>query len=401
MATDSEILKKASAYVHELLGTRLPAWAVYHSNAHTDEVVAACREIAAGVKLNRQDTEAALLAAWFHDTGYTRTADGHEEKSVEFADEFLRSEGYPADRIEVVQRAIRSTRIPQHPETPVEEVVCDADISHIGRKGFSQKSELMRLEFENRNGKAYSRREWLNTNIEFVARHRFHTEYAREEYRKRQQKNLMRLQEEYREAVVAEQEHAAKVELKKVGKSLKDKIPERGIETMFRTVPKNHLDLSSMADQKANIMLSTSSIIITIVVSVLLRKLDENPVLVIPTLILIAVCLLTIVYAILATRPKVTSGTFTRDDIEEKRVNLLFFGNFHKASLDDFEWGMREMMNDREYLYGSMIKDLYFLGQVLGRKYHYLRICYNIFMYGMIVAVVAYLIAFISAPPLV
>jgi predicted metal-dependent HD superfamily phosphohydrolase len=401
MATDSEILKKGSTHVHELLSTRLPAWAVYHSSAHTDEVVAACRDIAEATKLSKADMEAALLAAWFHDTGYTETADGHEERSVKFAEDFLRSQAYPAERIEAVKRAIRSTRLPQHPETPLEEVVCDADLSHIGRKGFSQKNELMRLEFESWNGKAYSRREWLNMNIEFIAKHRFHTEYARREYRKRRQKNLARLQEEYREAVVAEQQQAAKLELKKAGKSLKEKIPERGIETMFRTVPKNHLDLSSMADQKANIMLSTSSIIITIVVSVLLRKLDENPILVIPTLILITVCLLTIVFAILATRPKVTSGTFTHEDIEQKRVNLLFFGNFHKASLDDFEWGMREMMNDREYLYGSMIKDLYFLGQVLGRKYHYLRICYNIFMYGMIVAVAAYLIAFITAPPLI
>ncbi|MDH3251629.1 MAG: DUF5706 domain-containing protein [Ignavibacteria bacterium] len=401
MAADSKILENASIHVHELFGTRLPTWTVYHSSTHTDEVVAACRDIAEATKLSKADTEVALLAAWFHDTGYTERVDGHEERSAELAGEFLCNEGYPADRIEVVKRTILSTRLPQHPENLVEEVVCDADIAHIGRKGFTQKSDLMRLELESRNGKSYSRREWLNKNIEFIARHRFHTEYARKEYRKRRQKNLARLQEEYREALAAEQQQAAKLELKKAGKSLKEQIPERGIETMFRTIPKNHLDLSSMADQKANIMLSTSSIIITIVVSVLLRKLDENPMLVVPTLILIAVCLLTIVYAILATRPKVTTGTFTREDIKEKRVNLLFFGNFHKASLEEFEWGMKEMMKDRDYLYGSMIKDLYFLGKVLGKKYRYLRICYTIFMYGMIVAVAAYIIAFIAAPPLI
>ena len=105
--------------------------------------------------------------------------------------------------------------------------------------------------------------------------------------------------------------------------------------------------------------------------------------------------------AILATRPHVTSGTFTREDIRAKRANLLFFGNFHRSSLEDFEWGMKEMMKDRDYLYGSMIKDLYYLGRVLGLKYRYLRICYSIFMYGMILVVIAFAIAFATMPALV
>jgi hypothetical protein len=86
----------------------------------------------------------------------------------------------------------------------------------------------------------------------------------------------------------------------------------------------------------------------------------------------------------------VTSGTFTKADIEQKRANLLFFGNFYRMPLDDFQWGMTQMMNDREYLYGSMVRDIYSLGQVLGRKYRYLRISYNIFMYGIIAAVLAF-----------
>jgi hypothetical protein len=66
--------------------------------------------------------------------------------------------------------------------------------------------------------------------------------------------------------------------------------------------------------------------------------------------------------------------------------------------LGTFEWGMKEMMKDREYLYGSMIKDFYFLGQVLGKKYLYLRICYNIFMYGIILSVIAFAIAILVYP---
>ena len=162
---------------------------------------------------------------------------------------------------------------------------------------------------------------------------------------------------------------------------------------MFRTTSKNHVDFSSMADSKANIMISVNSILITIIVGVLMRKLDTNPHLIAPTFILLLVCLTSIVFSILATRPNITSGKFSKEDIENKRANLLFFGNFHKMQLKDFEWGMTEMINDSDYLYGSMIKDIYFLGVVLGRKYRFLRTAYTIFMFGIIIASAAFIIA--------
>jgi hypothetical protein len=272
---------------------------------------------------------------------------------------------------------------------------------HLGKKSFFAKSDFLRLELEKRNGQRFSEVEWLNTTLEFIARNQFLTEYAREEYGKRREKNILALQEMLREAETDQLAADAKDEQVK-GKAAKKKEkeikPERGIETMFRVVPKNHLDLSSMADNKANLMLSTSSIIISIVFGLLISKLDTNPHLVFPTFLLLTVCMTTIVFAILATRPKITSGTFTRDDIMQRKVNLLFFGNFHSVPLEDFEWGMNEMMSDKDYLYGSMIKDLYFLGKVLARKYRYLRICYNVFMYGLIASTLAFGISFLFVP---
>jgi hypothetical protein len=168
---------------------------------------------------------------------------------------------------------------------------------------------------------------------------------------------------------------------------------------MFRNTSRNHIDLSSMADSKANILISVNSIIISIVASLLIRNLATSQHLVIPTAILVTVCLCTIIAAILATRPKVSSGTFTQEDIDNKKVNLLFFGNFHGVSLDDYEKGMYSMMRDPDYLYGSLIKDIYFLGNVLGKKYRYLRISYNIFMYGLILSVVAFILASMLVQP--
>ena len=72
---------------------------------------------------------------------------------------------------------------------------------------------------------------------------------------------------------------------------------------------------------------------------------------------------------------------------------LLFFGNFHGMSLQDYNWGMTEMLGDKEYMNNSMIKDNYFLGVVLAKKYKYLRIAYNIFMYGLILTVIAFAVS--------
>ena len=101
-----------------------------------------------------------------------------------------------------------------------------------------------------------------------------------------------------------------------------------------------------------------------------------------------------IVLSVLATRPNVTQGKFTKEDVADKKVNLLFFGNFHKMKLDEFEWAMSEMMQDRDYLYSSLTKDLYFLGLVLNRKYGLLRLTYTVFMVGIVISVIAFAVAF-------
>jgi hypothetical protein len=111
--------------------------------------------------------------------------------------------------------------------------------------------------------------------------------------------------------------------------------------------------------------------------------------------VFLAVSVTTIVLSILSTRPKVSSGYFTRDDVLNKRINLMFFGNFYKTKVEDYEWGMKKMMNDPEYLYGTMIRDMHQLGKVLARKYKLIGAAYLVFMYGIIATIIAFVIAFL------
>ena len=176
-------------------------------------------------------------------------------------------------------------------------------------------------------------------------------------------------------------------------KKVKDNQSERGIATVFRIMAQNQNNLSQMADSKANILISVNAIILSIVISQLITKLDSNPNLMIPFFSLVIVCVSTIVFSILATRPNVNHGTFTQEDIHNKKTNLLFFGNFYKMNLPDYDWAMGEMLNDKDYLYSSIVKDTYFLGVVLAKKYRLLRVAYNIFMYGLILVILAFALA--------
>ena len=172
----------------------------------------------------------------------------------------------------------------------------------------------------------------------------------------------------------------------------------RGIETMFRTSYRVHMDLSSLADTKANIMISINGIIISITLASVAPRIAVNPVLLWPTSVLVVGCLLALVYAVLAARPRVSRKSLTLEDIKENRANILFFGNFVNMSEEDFVEGMKDLMLDPDHLYTNMVRDLYGLGQVLKRKFEMLRVSYNIFMVALVVGVALFIWAFATEP---
>ncbi len=173
---------------------------------------------------------------------------------------------------------------------------------------------------------------------------------------------------------------------------------DRSVDTLFRVTLNNHTRLSDIADSKANILLSVNAIIISVCLSVLVPKLDtpKNAHLILPSFILLLSSVLTIIFAILSTKPNVTKTPFSAQDIVNRKVNLLFFGNFQQMQFDDYHNAMKDLIKDRDYIYDSMVKDLYYLGKVLDRKYKLLSITYKIFMAGIIISVLSFGFAFLS-----
>ncbi|WP_435414521.1 Pycsar system effector family protein [Polaribacter aestuariivivens] len=390
------LIAEIEKFVYNFLNENLQANYVYHNLAHTQRVVEKTKELAESLEVVKVDADNLEIAAWFHDIGYTEGATNHEENSVKIAKEFLESKSFSEKRIAAISDLILATKMSYLPQNKLEEIIKDADSSHLASKKFFDYTSLLRKEWELVLEKKYTNAEWIELNISFLThKHRYYSDFALKNWSKDKEKNLAKLLKNQKKL----KKENRKFKQKKVALDLKKNksiVPERGVETMFRVALRNHITLSDIADTKANILLSVNAIIVSLALSNLLPKLDNpsNSHLLIPTIIFVAFTVVSMVLSIIATRPNVTEGKFTKEDVSNRKVNLLFFGNFHQMKLEDFEWGISEMMTDRDYLYGSLTKDLYFLGLVLNRKYKILRLTYTVFMIGIIVSVIAFGISF-------
>lgn len=418
---NNQVLNATQAYIREFFDTKIPAEYVYHDLTHTINVVAETRAISSQCELTEKEVQLLELAAWFHDTGYDKGAEKHEIRSGEYAAEFLAKFNFSSEDIATIKRIIMATQIPYEPQDLLEEIISDADLSHLGKKTYWDRCGRVRQELLMTKGLLMSEQEWVDFELNFMNQHRYFTVAADEMYNKRKLKHIKQLRKQKlrlnpkevtsvddlakRDKTKDKPKKKARKKKNKKAKitsistkkdaALKELNLGRGVETMFRTTYKTHINLSSMADSKANIMLSINAIIISIVLPQLVPNFESTPKLIFPTIVLLGVCLVAMVYATLSTRPKITEGKFTREDIEEKRSNLLFFGNFYSMNMSDYHWGMTEMIKDSDFLYSSMTRDLYWLGIVLAKKYKYLSRCYQVFMYGMIFAVFAFAVAFL------
>lgn len=384
----SELIKSAEKFVFDLFKNELNATFIYHNFTHTERVLRSTREIIEHSEVSETNAEILELSALFHDTGYTKICDGHEEESVKIATQFLTKQNASIETITTVSTCILATKFKSSPKTELEKIIRDADSSHFGKSYFKEASEFLRKELEIQGIKSYSTSQWESENIKVLTKkHEFYTDYALKNWQSQKEKNLTKLlkQKKKRKAKVNAEQLKAKYKAQ-----YKNESPERGIQTFYRVALRNHIKLSDIADTKANILLSVNAIIISLVLANLISKLDNNAYLIYPTAIFTLSCIISMILSIIATRPNITSGEFTKEDVVSKNVNLTFFGNFHKMELKEYEWAVEELIKDKNYVYNSLTKDLYFLGKVLERKYRILRITYTTFMIGMIVSVLAF-----------
>ena len=211
------------------------------------------------------------------------------------------------------------------------------------------------------------------------------------EFGDRREKNI----EKQRKSVEKHKNDQYKVQLKKDSTDAKLNKEGRGIETLYRSVYGYHMNLSSMADQKANIMISINTIVVSVIITLFgsgytFADSDgfQHMRFVFPMLLLVISSLISVTFAILSARPNVTSKQ--KYELTNKQSSILFFGNFHQLELKDFVEQIKSLKDKKTELYDSMSVDIYHLGGVLVRKYKLLTWSYNIFMSGLILCAVGF-----------
>ncbi|MCF6171101.1 MAG: DUF5706 domain-containing protein [Bacteroidales bacterium] len=387
-----DLLQEAALFVQQLLADKLPESIKFHTAEHAAYVADKTVLIGSNCGLSEDEIRLVELCAWFHDTGYIFNSENHEAASAGIAAGFLASKSIDETTITQVKNCILSTRIPQQPNNLLAKVLCDADMAHLAEEDYFERIENMREEWNSTGEHKISRRKFHKVSGKFFRQHEYFTDFSKKELQTKKDKNLQLIQKKI-----------YKMELKKEKKLLqsskeknKPKRYSRGVESMFRNTARMQINLSSIADNKSNILISVNAIIISITMTVLVSRFEETPNIILPTLIFLSFSLVTIVFAILSTRPHISSGTFNKNEIKQKKVNLLFFGNFYNMELSDYEWALGELMKDDDNLYAAMILDQHSLGKVLAKKYKLLRIAYNVFMFGIIISVLAFVFAFIN-----
>ncbi|MEM6378185.1 MAG: HD domain-containing protein, partial [Bacteroidota bacterium] len=314
-------VEKAKLWVKKHFTENVPDQYVYHNYQHAVDVAQSAVAISSFYKLTEAELAALHIAAYFHDSGYDQGSIGHEDRGKTYARSFLESEATPEEEIILVEGLIEATKPQITPQTLLQKILKDADISHVGSDHYWDRCSRVRQELLLTQQEFMSEDEWVDFELQFIQRHQFITDAAYTLYQEKKKKNISRLKKYAKrvhkaKTAIAEQAetevHPEKKKKKKKKTSddieLKQINLGRGVETMYRTTYRTHLNLSAIADNKANIMLSINAIIISIAVSNLVPQFNDNKKLIIPTAMLLGVCLVALVFAILSTRPKITEG---------------------------------------------------------------------------------------------
>ncbi|MCQ6957001.1 Pycsar system effector family protein [Mucilaginibacter aquariorum] len=386
------VLFNIKAYIEHVFLAKSKKNFHYHTYEHTVRLVNELKRIPGYRKLIENDKFKIEIAGWFYDISQLEYFE-YGDRAVDTVRELLIAGGVEGPFIESVMLLLQPPKELATPASPLNSLLSEANCFYWFNKSFSIWSEALRKDTEVMECRQISVSEWLKQVMVNMQTFAFVDPLSGTQKR-RLKKNLKKLEEQ-----VSVMDHHYKILSDHQGghrlTSDNNDKRDKGIETMFRISSSNNQRLTSLGDNKAHILITVNSIILSAIISILLRKLSDNVFLIYPTILLLSISLFSMIFAILATRPTIPNGRFSNEDINEQTANLLFFGNFYRMSLDDYTEGMLKMMDEKKFLYRALIRDVYGQGIVLGKKYLLLRVSYNIFMFGLIVSVLAFIIVVI------
>jgi hypothetical protein len=388
----SDIVQAAQEYVLQAFNEKSGHQLLYHNYQRTAQIVELVETI--GVNTTAETLEVAKIAAWFQGIGYLEDFRNYEIKSTYRVNSFLKNKSYPELKIDQVANAILNARRGGRPMSSADEVVVDAITAYDFANDFFESNPLNRLEQEFLSGVKIETVEWEQSQLNHLLEVKFFTASAKVKFEPILAKNILTQQQVAEKGRAKAFQNSDDDEENKLRKyqNIEKKVPRSGIQTFFRSSYRSHIHLSMIADNKANIMISVNAIVISLLISVLTYQdiTTTAPEILLPVVTFLITGMTSLVFAVLAVRPKVTQLNIGDTPKEDYKKNIVFFGNFVNLELEEYEEAMDAMFRDGELMYGNMTRDLYFLGKVLDKKYRYLTNSYNIFMVGFVATVLIF-----------
>ena len=412
--TDVTPLSKIEVIATGIIVNEFSPKLVFHTIKHIKKVVKTVKTIGKKEGLAEEEIELAQMAAWSNFLGLSDIDQYHKvddpknfykqcvDSTIKRLDEIFSNNDLPKDLKAKIIHLIHAAT-PHYSEklSKIDRVLRDAISVELASKKGPQKIKLLYEELLLTGAVNVGQKGWYDLALGYLLSHEYTTTYGKEKLTPQKEKNFLLIQKESKnlkkqhDFILQKEMDISDEELKDLKKKLKASKgrDDRGIQTMFRTTSKNHYTLNEMVDKKANIMISVNSIILSVIIGGLLNTTNIQSIgTVVPIFIMLVTGFISVIFAVLSIRPDTTHGKFTEKEIRNREGNLLFFGNFHGMDFRDYEWGVLEMISDQEYLYSTMIRDIYYLGQTLDKKYKHIRISLNVFMIGVALSAISFLV---------
>ncbi len=385
-----KLLDAAQDYVITTFNQHPNTRLVYHNYHCADEI----NKLVAATGINngtaRNTILLAQIAAWFSTAGFLFDYDDAYAKNLDLAGDFLKQQKVSEETSSAILECLAALSSPGLPKAEGARLLSDAFQAYHFVVGYFEKAPYRRLENNLILKNSLSDKDWDDLQLHELLHTRFYTHYGKSYYEPLLANTILELKES-----LSKKKYNSRDEELTMRKfqNLERRVPGRAIQTFFRSNYRNHINLSAIADNKANIMISVNSILISVLIYLIsYRNLAEtNPIILMPVIVFLITSLASLIFAILSARPKVTSLINNSEQVDLSKKNIVFFGNFVRLKLDQYEEAMDAMFRDGELIYGNMTRDLYYLGKVLDKKYRFLTISYNIFMVGFVFTVGTFL----------
>lgn len=189
-------LQKVIAEIDRIFEMEISEEFVYHNKAHTKSVVDHSDHFAQYFDLSGADRELLAIAAWFHDVGYSRGYENHEDSSEKMARTFLSTLDISDKEMDLIAGCIQATKVETKPTTLLEEIIKDSDLANLGQDSFFDHSRRLRKEWFDLLGEYHTDKGWNELNQNFLSQHVYYSAIAIKELQAKKLENLELLKTE-------------------------------------------------------------------------------------------------------------------------------------------------------------------------------------------------------------